>query len=68
MLMLVVSGGKDALSFLQRFLVTESLLQMMSNAFNVTLKTLSVLKICKFLVMYKNDLIRNVRLISKFVT
>ena len=61
-----------ALSGLIQFLATESTLKMMKNAFYFTLKALFILKIFKFfldfLVIFKNDLIRKKRLISKFIT
>ena len=51
---------------------TESPLKMMKNAFYFTLKALFVLKILSFcldfLIMYKNGLIRKIRLILKFMT
>ena len=61
-----------ALSSLIQFLATESTLKMMKNAFYFTLKALFILKIFKFfldfLVIFKNNLIRKKRLISKFMT
>ena len=42
---------------------------MIKNAYYFILKTLLFLKICvDFLAMYKNSLIRKIRLISKFMT
>ena len=62
---------KRALPRLRQFLVTESLLKMRKNAFYFVLKALFVLRIFEFLswilVMYKNGLIRRIRLISKFM-
>ena len=52
-------------------MATESPLKLMKNAFYFTLKAVFVLKIFKFLsvwVTFKNDLIRKIRLISKFIT
>ena len=55
-----------------QFLPTESPLKMMKNLFYLNLKFLSVFEIFNFcldfLVMQKSVLIRNVRLISKFMT
>ena len=63
---------KGEFSGLRQNLATESPLKMMKNAFHFTLKSLFVLKIFKFcldfLVMWKNGLIRKIRLISKFMT
>ena len=64
---------KGAVSSLRQFLVAESPLEMMKNAFNFNLKALFVLKIFNFfcldfLVMYKNGLIKKIRLTSKFMT
>ena len=59
-------------SGLRQFLGTEISSKMIKNAFNFTLKALVVLKMfnffLEFLVMQKNDLIRKIRLISKFMT
>ena len=61
-----------ALSGLRQFLVTESPLNMMKNAFYFTSKALFVLKIFKFcidfLVMYRNGFIKKIRLILNFTT
>ena len=57
---------KDALSGLRRFLADESSFKMMKNAFHFTLKAFFVLKVLRFcldfLVIYKNGLIRKMRL------
>ena len=63
---------KGALSSLKQFSVTESSLKMIKNAFYFISKAYLVLKILfsfcfEFLVMCKNDLIRKIRLISKFI-
>ena len=63
---------KGALLDLCQFLSTESSLTVTKNAFYFTLKSLFVLKylnFClEFLVMQKKSLIRNIRLILKFMT
>ena len=71
---------KGAFSGLRQYLATKTLLKMMKNAFNFTLKAHCVLKIFKLLsiwsncqiadnlVMQKTGLIRKIRLISKFMT
>ena len=63
---------KGVLSGLRQFLVTESPLKIKRNVFYFTLKALFVLKFLNFcldfLVMQKNDLIRKIKLISKFMT
>ena len=66
---------KNALSGLRQFWGTESPLKMTKNAFYFTLKALSVLEVFKFLVIfldflviYKNGLIRKIRLILKLKT
>ena len=63
---------KGAISALRHFLATESPFKMIKNAFYFTSKALLVLKIFKlcldFLVMYQNDLIKKIRLISNFRT
>ena len=66
---------KGALSGLRQFLATESPLKIMKNAFYFTLfhiKALFVLNILSFcldfLVMYRNGLIKKIRLISNFMT
>ena len=60
---------KVALSDLSQFLATESLLKMMKNAFISPYKLFLFSKFSLDIwVMYKNDLIRNVRIISKFMT
>ena len=63
---------KGTLSGLRQFLATEKPLKMMKKAFYFTLKALFVLKIftfcIDFLIRYENGLIRNTRLISKFMT
>ena len=63
---------KGVLEGLRQFLATEIPTKMMKNAFYFTLKALFYLKMLIFclhvLVMQKNDLIRKVRLISKFAT
>ena len=56
---------KSALSGLRQFWASESPLKMMKNNFYFTLKAVVVLKRFKFLVMYKNGLIRKTRLIKK---
>ena len=53
---------KGALLALRNFLTTESRLKMMKNAFYFTSKALLVLK------MYRNSLIKKIRLISNFMT
>ena len=62
---------KGTLSGLRQFLATEKPLKMMKRAFYFTLKALFVLKIftfcIDFLIRYENGLIRNTRLISKFM-
>ena len=62
---------KGALLRLRQFLATEDPLRMMENGFYFPLEILFVLKIFRFcfkiLVMYKNDLIRKIGLISKFM-
>ena len=67
----LLNDVKAALSGLIQYLATESPLKMMTNAFYFTLKTLFVLKTFRFcldfLVMYKNGLVRKIRLISKFM-
>ena len=68
----LLNDVKAALSGLIQYLATESPLKMMTNAFYFTLKTLFVLKTFRFcldfLVMYKNGLVRKIRLISTFMT
>ena len=59
---------KGALSGLRQFLANENSFKMMKNAFYFTLKALPVLRIYKFLIIYKNGLIRKIRLITKFMT
>ena len=63
---------KGALSGQRQLLATESPLKMMKNAFYFTSKALFVLKILSFcldfLVMYQNGLIKEIRLISNFMT
>ena len=63
---------KGALPGLRQFLANEIPLKMMKNTFYFALKALFLLKIVKFrldfLAMGKNDLIRKIRLISKFMT
>ena len=63
---------KDALSGLRQFLATESPLKMMKNAFYLTSKflfSLRYLSFClDFFVMYRNGLIKKIRLISNFMT
>ena len=53
-------------------MATESTLKLMKNAFYFTLKALFVLKIFRFfldfLVMYRNGLIKMIKLISNFFT
>ena len=60
-----------ALSCLRQFMVTESSLKMMKNAFYFTLKTLFLLKIFKILSWLfghvENGLIRKIRLILKIM-
>ena len=61
-----------AFSRLGQFLANESPIKMLKNAFYFTFKVISFsryLNFClDFLVMYKNGLIRKIRLISKFMT
>ena len=63
---------KGALLGLKQSLATESPSKMMKNGFYFTWKALSVFKIFKFLldflVMYKNGLIKKIRLIPYFMT
>ena len=59
---------KRVLSGLKKRLAIESPLKILKNVFNFTLKALSVLKIFDFLIMFKNGLIRKIRLNSKFTT
>ena len=70
--MFKTSCFKVALSGLGQFLAFENPLKMMKNAFYFTLKArfvLNILNFCLgFLVMQKEDLIRKIRLISKFMT
>ena len=60
---------KGARSGLIQFLATESPLKIMKNAFYFTMRALFVLKILSFcldlLVIWKNGLIRKIKLISK---
>ena len=62
---------EGALSGLKQRLETESRSNLRKNAFYFSLKVIFVLKIFKFLswilVMYKNSLIRKIRLISKLM-
>ena len=54
-------------SLLGQLLATESPLKVQKNRFYFTLKALFVLNFCSSIsVMYKNSLIRKIRLISKF--
>ena len=73
-----MSGGnlpghyfKGALSSLRQFLATESSLKVMKNAFDSTLKVFSSSRYLNFclgiLVIGKNDPIKMVRLLSKFM-
>ena len=57
---------KSALSGLKQFLANENSLKMMNNAFYFTLNIL--LEYINFLVIYKNGLIRKIRLITKLMT
>ena len=63
---------KDALPALRQFLATENPLKMMKKAFYFTSKfllSLRYLSFClDFLVMYRNGLIKKIRLISNFMT
>ena len=63
---------KGPLSGLRQFLAIESPLKMMKNAFYFTSKALLVLKIFKscldLLVMYRNGLIKKMKIISNFMT
>ena len=63
---------KDALPALRQFLATEGSLKMMKKAFYFTSKfllSLSYLSFClNYLVMYRNGLIKKIRLISNFMT
>ena len=65
---LIMTVVKGALSALSQYLATESSLKMMKNAFYFTSKALFVLKIFKFLVIYRNGLIKKIKLISNFMT
>ena len=63
---------KGTLSGLRQFLATKSPLKTMKSAFYFTLEALFFLKILSFyidfLVVYKNGLIRKIKLILKFMT
>ena len=63
---------KGTLSGLKQFLATESPLKMMKNAFYFTSEALFILKSLNFcldfLFLYRNGLIKKVRLISNFMT
>ena len=63
---------KSALLGLRQFLATERPLEMMKNAFYLPQKLFSFsryLSFCLyFLVMYRNSLIKKIRLISNFMT
>ena len=63
---------KGTLSGLRQFLATESFLKMMKNAFFSSRKLFSFLRYLSFclvfLVMYRNGLIKKMRLISHFMT
>ena len=65
-------AAQSVLSGLGQFLASESFLKMMEKASYFTFEALFVPKILKFcldfLVMQKNSLIRNIRLISRFMT
>ena len=67
-----VSIVRGALSGLKQFLATESPLKMMKNAFYFTFQLFSFSRYLSFyldfLVMYKNGLIRKIRLILRFMT
>ena len=68
----IVTIIKGAVSGLKLFLATESSLKMMKNAFISTQKLFSFSRYLCFcldiLVMYQNGLIKNIRLISNFMT
>ena len=68
----VIKNLKAVLSGLRQFLATESRLKMKKNTFYFTLNALFVLKIFKILSsifgMYKNGLMRKIRIILKFIT
>ena len=61
---------KGPLSGLRQFLASESPLKLIKNAFYFTSKFIFVLKLSfclDFLVMYRNGLIKKIRLISNFM-
>ena len=68
----IVTIIKGAVSGLKLFLATESSLKMMKNSFISTQKLFSFSRYLCFcldiLVMYRNGLIKNIRLISNFMT